>query len=183
MDKKPNYFIIHALGRTPNDYWYEFVKQQVEKRGCKCVVPLMPPIEQMSYESWKRAFDGFKPLINENSIFIGHSTGSIFIVKYLLENRLKIKKFIGVVSFNRKNTKVSRPEWDEINQTFFVNNLAEFKNLAAERICFYSPTDIYDFDALDDFATQIDAKKVVIDNAGHFTKGYETQFAEILPYL
>ena len=107
----------------------------------------------------------------------------IFIVKYLLENRLKIKKFIGVVSFNRKNTKVSRPEWDEINQTFFVNNLAEFKNLAAERICFYSPTDIYDFDALDDFATQIDAKKVVIDNAGHFTKGYETQFAEILPYL
>ena len=79
-----NYFVIHALGRTENDYWYNFIKQNVENKGFKCFVPTLPPIEEMSYESWAKSFDKYKKFINEESVFVGHSTGSIFIVKYLI---------------------------------------------------------------------------------------------------
>lgn len=153
--------------------------------GGICYTPTLPPIEKMSYSSWAKAFEPYKKYINEDSVFIGHSTGSIFIVRYLMDNHLKIAKFIGVVSFNECNINSPHPDWEEINSTFFVKNLSDFKNYAKERICFYSPTDIYDFGLLDKFATQIDAKKEIIQNAGHFTAvtGYDKEFKEIVKYL
>ena len=178
-----NYFIIHALGRTSSDYWYEFIKRKVESNGYKCFVPTLPEIEKMSYDSWKKVFDKYKKFINEDSVFIGHSTGSIFSVKYLMDNRIKISKFISVVGFNKANTKSVNLLWEDINKTFFVNNLEDFKQFAKERIAFYSPTDIYDFNLLEEFATSIDAVKEVIEDAGHFTKGYEKEFKEIIKYL
>ena len=180
-----NYFVIHALGNTADDYWYQYIKDFVVSRGGECYAPTLPPIEQMSYSSWAKAFEKYKQYINEESIFIGHSTGSIFSVKYLMENNLKIAKFIGVVSFNECNKNSVHPDWEEINKSFFVDNLPEFKNFAKERICFYSPTDIYDYSLLDDFANKIDAKKEIIEKAGHFTAatGYDKEFKEILKYL
>ena len=180
-----NYFVIHALGNTADDYWYKFIQKEVQKRGYECFVPTLPPIEEMSYSSWAKAFEKFRPYINEDSVFIGHSTGSIFTVKFLMENNLKIAKLIGVVSFNECNTNSPHPDWEEINKTFFVDDLEKFKDFAKKRICFYSPTDIYDFKLLDKFASTIDAKKVIIEKAGHFTKvtGYDKEFKEILEYL
>lgn len=178
-----NYFVIHALGRTENDYWYKFIKRKVEDKGYQCFVPTLPPIEDMSYDSWQREFDKYKQYINKDSIVIGHSTGSVFLVKYLMKNHLKVEKFIGVVSFNNKNKYAVKPEWDKINESFFVPNLKDFINYANERVCFYSPTDIFDFESLDLFATTIEAKKIIIENAGHFTKGYIGKFDKILEYL
>ena len=139
----------------------------------------------MSYSSWAKAFEPFKKYINKDSVFIGHSTGCIFTVKFLMQNKLKIAKFIGVVPFNEPNTNSPHPDWEEINKTFFVPNLADFKNFARERICFYSPTDIYDFNILNRFAETIDAKKEIIPAAGHFTAatGYGKTFPEIVKYL
>lgn len=180
-----NYFVIHALGNTADDYWYRFIEKVVKEKGFDCYVPTLPPLEKMSYNSWAKAFDKYKKYINEESVFIGHSTGSIFSVKYLMKNNLKIQKFIGVVSFNECNTNSPHPDWEEINKTFFVDDLSSFKNFAKERICFYSPTDVYDFTLLDKFATEIDAQKEIIQDAGHFTAvtGYGKEFKEILKYL
>ncbi len=178
-----NYFVIHALGNNENDYWYKFIKQNVEGNGYKCFVPTMPPIEEMSYKSWAKCFDKYKKFINEESVFVGHSTGAIFIVKYLMENNIKIDKFISVVGFNKENTHSINPLWDNINKSFFVENLEHFQKFANERISFYSPTDVYDFKLLDEFASRINANKQIIEKAGHFTKGYENKFEEILKYL
>ena len=155
-----NYFVIHALGNTADDYWYRFVQKTVEAKGFKCYVPTLLPK------------------------FWSPNTGS-FSVKYLMENNIKIKKFIGVVSFNKNNINSPHPDWEIINKTFFVDNLEDFKNYASERICFYSPTDVYNFEILDDFATKINAKKVIIEKAGHFTAttGYGKEFPEIVEYL
>ena len=180
-----NYFVLHALGNTADDYWYKFIRSHVEKLGFNCYTPTLPEVENMSYQSWAKEFDKYKQFINEDSVFIGHSTGSIFSVRYLMDNNLKIAKFIGVVSFNECNTNSQHPDWEEINKTFFVQNLSEFKNHAKSRICFYSPTDIYDFRLLDKFAEEIEAQKVIIEKAGHFTAvtGYDKEFPEIIKYL
>lgn len=180
-----NYFIIHALGNTADDYWYRYIEKYVKSNKFDCYLPTLPPIENMSYSTWSKEFNKYKKYINDDSVFIGHSTGSIFTVKYLMDNNLKINKFIGVVSFNECNTNSPHPDWEEINKTFFVGNLKDFQNFAKERICFYSPTDIYNFEILDKFATEINAQKQIIQNAGHFTAttGYGKEFKEILKFL
>ena len=180
-----NYFVIHALGNTSKDYWYQFIKRYVNKLGYDCYTPDLPPLENMSYETWSKEFDKYAKYINKDSVFVCHSTGSIFIVKYLMEHNLKVNKFIGVVSFNECNTNSPHPDWEEINKTFFVDDLKKFVPFAKERICFYSPTDIYDFKLLDKFATQIKANKQIIQNAGHFTAttGYGKEFKEVLKFL
>ena len=113
-----NYFVIHALGRTADEYWYKYIEKTVKEQGFDCFVPTLPSINTMSYKSWAKAFDQYKKHINAESVFIGHSTGSIFSVKYLMSNNLRIQKFIGVVSFNDFNTNSSHPDWEEINKTF-----------------------------------------------------------------
>lgn len=102
-----------------------------------------------------------------------------------MQNKLHIAKYIGVVPFNECNVDSPHPDWEEINKTFFVPNLADFKNYADKIICFYSPTDIYDFNILDRFATTVEAEKVILQNAGHFTAvtGYGESFPEIVKYL
>ncbi len=41
-----------------------------------------------------------KNLMDENTIIIGHSTGSICALKYILENKISTKKLVLVSGFN-----------------------------------------------------------------------------------
>ena len=177
-----NYILIHALGNTADEYWYPWLKAQISNLGFKCETPTMPSLDKTSYSSWKEIMKKYKHLLNEETVVIGHSTGSIFLAHYIIENKIKINKFIGVVSFNEKNTDSQHPDWDKINETFFIKNLKDLILYTKERVCYYSPTDIYDFKLLDKFATTIDAKKIIIKDAGHFTAttGYGERFEEIL---
>ena len=186
---KKNYVIIHCLGRSSDFYWYPWLKKQIEQRGYDCFVPdmpgTMPELKEMSYQTWANVLNQVKDRINEKTTVIGHSIGSVFLAHFLIENKIKVNKFIGVVSFNKPNTDNEHKDWDKINEGFFVNNLEDLKQYAKERICFYSPTDIYDFKILDDFANTVDAEKVIIEKAGHFTavSGYGEKFEEILKYI
>ena len=148
-------------------------------------MPTLPDVSNMSYDSWEKKFKSYAKNLNSESVVIAHSIGSIFLVHYLVKHKIKIQKFIGVVSFNRVNNRDVNKEWDKINETFFIDNLEDLKIYAKQRICFYSPTDIYDFNALEEFANKIDAKKVIIEKAGHFTavSGYGEKFEEILKYI
>ncbi len=180
-----NYIIVHALGNTSDEYWYPWLREKITNMGCKCKTPNMPSIDETNYNSWAKEMDKLKSQLNEESIVIGHSTGSIFLAHYIIVNKIQIKKFIGVVSFNEPNINSTHPDWDEINKSFFIDNLQDLKKYAKERVYFYSPTDIYNLDILDKFATTINAKKIIIKNAGHFTTktGYGEKFEEILKEL
>lgn len=52
-----NYFIVHALDNVGNDYWYPWLKKQIEEKGSVCYLPTMPKIENTSYSSWAEEFD------------------------------------------------------------------------------------------------------------------------------
>ncbi len=178
-------FYYSALGRHSGNCWYPWLKNHIETKGYSCYVPTLPDVSNMSYDSWEKKFKSYAKNLNSESVVIAHSIGSIFLVHYLVKHKIKIQKFIGVVSFNRVNNRDVNKEWDKINETFFIDNLEDLKIYAKQRICFYSPTDIYDFNALEEFANKIDAKKVIIEKAGHFTavSGYGEKFEEILKYI
>ena len=178
-----NYFIIHGTFGHNKENWFGWLEDELKSNGEDVYNFNYPTPEGHSFENWSKVLNKAKDKINEESVFICHSSAPMFVIKYCLTNNVKIGKLISVSGAN--NFKVGAPEFDNINKFMFVDDVSNFKNLCKERICFYSKNDPYiKFDALQDFANSIDAKKLVYDNAGHFnaSAGYTT-FKDIIEYL
>ena len=125
-------------------------------------------------------------MIDNNSVIIGHSTGSICALKYVLENKIKIDKLILVSGFNDYLAPDKNDVHNKVNPTYYVEKteIKEIKNYVNEIICIYGDDDPFiPQDVLHKFAESIDAKEVIIKKGGHLNadSGY-TEFTELLKY-
>lgn len=112
-------------------------------------------------------------------MFIGRSIAPIFIVKYLLENNLKVKALYSISGFN---CFINVPDYDAVNKSFFLDEIKGFEKLCKTRVCFISKNDPYvPYYLLDMFTKNIKAKVIMHENAGHYNdeSGYST-FEELL---
>lgn len=89
-----------------NSHWLPWLQKQLLINNIFTQTPEMPDAYTPDYEKWNREFEKFD--INEETILIGHSYGAGFLLRWLSENKVKIKKLILVAPWldpNRKNTK------------------------------------------------------------------------------
>lgn len=176
-------FIIHGSFGDSREHWIPWLKAELEKRNFEVIAPNFPiGKDKQCYDSWKKVLDKFKDKIDKNTIFVGRSIAPIFIVKYLLENNLKIKALYSVSGFNGY---INIPDYDYVNKTFFLDEIKNFERLCHKRICFLSKNDPYvPYYLLDMFSKNIKAKRYVIEDAGHFNtdSGY-SQFNELLSLI
>ena len=122
-------------------------------------------------------------LINEKTTIIAHSIAPVFVSKFLVENRVKVRKLIFVCGFN--NYFGINEEYDTVNKTMYFDNLVDVKQYANEIICFYSNNDPYvKYEIEKEFADTIATEQVLIPNAGHINSesGYDT-FEDIVNYI
>lgn len=178
-----NYFIIHGTFGHNKENWFGWLEDKLHSQGFEVYNFNYPTPDGHNFENWSKVLDKAKDKITDESIFVCHSSAPIFLVKYCLTNNIKIGKLISVSGAN--NFKVGVAEYDDINKFMFVDDVANFKNLCEERICFYAKNDPYiKLKDLQSFAQSIDAKAIVYDTAGHFNEaaGF-TQFNDIIPYL
>jgi hypothetical protein len=75
-----------------NNHWIPWIKKELEMRGIKTKIPLMPNPSAPNYNAFKKEFK--KCTVSENTILIGHSCGTSFLVRWLGESKQKIKKLI-----------------------------------------------------------------------------------------
>ena len=136
-----------------------------------------------NFDSWKKCLDKNKKFINSDTIFIGRSIAPIFIVKYCILNDIKIKSLYSVSGFN--NAFIDNGEYDEVNKTFYLEDISKFKGLCENRICIISENDPYvKLNYLTEFAKNIDAKVLNIKNGGHFnTESGYTKFVKLLSLI
>lgn len=179
-----NYFIIHGSYGNPYKNWIPWLKKQLSKRKLNCIVPSFPTPYKQDYESWSKILKAYFEIgyITENTIFITHSLGGIFIVKFLLENKIKVKKIITIAGFNNLGFE------DDMNlyKSFYIDeDLSDIKSYSLERVSFYSGNDPYvpQSDA-EKFADNISSEKILVNGAGHFNEKYGyTEFTELLKYV
>lgn len=180
-----NYFIIHGSYGNPYKNWIPWLKRKLGKSKLNCIVPSFPTPYKQDYESWSRILKAYDAIgyITEDTTFITHSLGGIFIIKFLIENGIKVKKIITVAGFNNVTFE------DDINlyNSFYMKNddLLKIKDYCKEIISIYSDNDPYvPIEVAEIFANQICSKKVLIKNAGHFNEksGY-TEFKKLLEYI
>ena len=171
-----NYFIIHGSFGSPFGNWFSWLQDFISTDNKQVYVPDFPI--GVGYQYYLDL-----ELINENTTIIGHSIAPIFISKFLVENKVKVKKLIFVCGFN--NYLGINEEYDNVNKTMYFDNLQDVQQYANEIICFYSDNDPYvRYEVEKEFADTVATEQVLIHNGGHINSesGYDT-FEEIVSYL
>ncbi len=142
-------------------------------------------IKYQNFENWNNLFLAYVKagLVNENTTIIAHSIAPVFVCKFLVLNKIKVKKLIFVCGFN--NYFGISPDYDFVNKTMFFDDFEKVKDFADEIVCFYSDNDPYvDFVAEKEFADKISNKQILLKGAGHINSesGFDN-FDEIKKYL
>ena len=177
---KENYIIIHGSFGSKDGNWFPWLKNKLKDKSV--VVPQMPVgVGNQNFENWSKVLDDLE--IDENTTIIAHSIAPIFVCKYLIINKIKVKKLVFVCGFNKYLG--INPDFDAVNEPMFIDNLEEVKKYYNIIICFYSNNDPYvRFDVEKSFADTISNKQYIIENGGHINaeSGY-TEFEEILKVI
>ncbi len=98
--------------RTYDKHWIPWIKKELLRKGIAVETPLMPTPWLPDYISWKKEFE--KNNINEHTILIGHSCGTAFLVRWLGESKVKIKKLILVAPW-----KMTRDGSNDAKKSFY----------------------------------------------------------------
>lgn len=187
-----NYFIIHGSFGSPFGNWFPWLAQEIEKTKLNemeesiCYVPQFPTgLDKQNYVNWEKVLNAYVDagIITENTTIFAHSIAPAFVCKFLILNRIKVKKLVFVCGFN--NYFGVSEDYDYVNQTMFIDNIENVKNYCSDIICFYSNNDPYvSFNAEKDFAVKVSNKQIVIDGGGHLNKdaGY-VEFPQLLNFI
>ncbi|MBQ3047626.1 MAG: alpha/beta hydrolase [Clostridia bacterium] len=176
-----NYFIIHGSFGNSNEHYLPWLKNQLEKQGEVVCLDFPIGVNIQNYKNWAKTLDPYKNKINKNSIFITRSIGCVFAIKYIIQNNLHIKKLVSISGFN--NYFVNDDNYNNVNQSMYVDNLKTFCKHCNQTICIISENDPYvDLSVLKNFANTISTKIINIKSGGHFNdeSGYGEKFEEVL---
>lgn len=178
-----DYVIIHGSFGHQYENWFPWLFKELENRGKTVLCPQFPAGNDVQlFENWAKVMDSYRPFINENTVFIGHSLGPAFITNYLIYSGLKIRKAVYVAPFYGT---INIPEFDIANKPMLQMDYKKANGLAKETICLISKTDPYVPNSMSiEFANNLGAKIIFFDNAGHFNKaaGFET-FEKLLDII
>ena len=89
-----NYFIIHGSFGTPFSNWFPYLRQEIEKRELEVYTPDFPTgVGYQNYENWSKLLKSYLEagLITEKTTIFAHSISPVFVCKFLVENKIKVK--------------------------------------------------------------------------------------------
>ena len=136
----------------------------------------MPDPWEPDYEKFRTEFE--KCEVNDNTILVGHSCGSAFLVRWLGETKRKISKLILVAPWKTADKD------DNFRKGFYTYPIDEAIKLRAIEIIMFTADDEEDEgkESLKIFHQALDGKVIELKGHGHYTFGdMETEeFPELL---
>ena len=84
--------LIDINDQTYYRHWIPWAKEKLIKSGVLTETPMMPEPWAPVYKKFKQEFEKYS--VNEDSVLVGHSCGSAFLVRWLGESKQKIGKLI-----------------------------------------------------------------------------------------
>ena len=181
-----NYFLIHGSFGSPFVNWLPWLRKQLRSASKEVYTPDFPTgVGFQNYGNWEKLLRVYLEagLITENTTIFAHSIAPVFICKFLIEHKVKVKKLVFVCGFN--NYLGIDTDYDSVNCGMYLGNLADIKQYCDEIICFYSDNDPYvSYQAEKEFADTISTEQILIKGGGHLNSesGYR-EFPELLQYI
>jgi predicted alpha/beta hydrolase family esterase len=113
--KPARVIIVHGSFGNSHENWFPWLADELRQDGHEVITPDFPTPEGQSLTSWLEVFRRDAGQLTRDSILVGHSLGSGFILA-LLENASEpilatylVSGFVG---------RLDRPEFDSVNETF-----------------------------------------------------------------
>ena len=183
---KSNYLLVHGSFGSPFSNWIPYLRKEIEDKNFEVYTPDFPTgVGYQNYENWSKLLKTYVDanIINENTIIFAHSIAPIFICKFLVENKIRVKRLFFICGFN--NYLGIDKDYDTVNESMYFDNLSDIKNYCSDIVCFYSDNDPYvKYEAEKEFADTITDNHIMISGGGHLNSesGY-TEFTELLKYV
>lgn len=130
------------------------------------LTPKMPNAYNARYLEWKIWFDKIIPLLDDEVIFVGHSLGGIFLVKYLSENKFS-KKIIETLLVSAPYSTPAKNPLVDFNIT---SSLKGFASQAGKIIIYHSREDlVVPFNNAELYNKELSGSKLrIFEGRGHF---------------
>ena len=183
---KNNYLLVHGSFGSPFSNWIPYLRKEIEDKNLKVYTPDFPTgVGYQNYENWSKLLKIYvdASIVNENTIIFAHSIAPIFICKFLVENKIRVKRLVFICGFN--NYFGIDKDYDTVNEGMYFDNLSDIKKYCSDIVCFYSDNDPYvKYEVEKEFADTITENYVMISGGGHLNSesGY-TEFTELLKYV
>jgi len=179
-----DYVIIHGSFGNQYENWFPWLFKKLSESNNSVLMPQFPTPKNQSYDRWERILMSYIDLINEKTVFIAHSLGPSFVLDFVIKNKKKIGGFIAVAPFY---SLINIQEFDDVNESFFINNLdiEKFTEYCPNRQCIFSDNDPYVPQKLSEsFAKNIVAEKNIIPGGKHLNaeSGFE-EFPQLLKII
>ncbi len=163
------FFIIHGTEGSPEGNWFPWLKQELERLGHVVFVPKFSTPKGQNLDNWLKEFDYYFHLIDEDTVFIGHSLGPAFILNVL--EKLSLPKpikacflvagFIGLLG---------NKHYDELIKTFTDKkfNWKKIKSNCRKFFVINSDNDPYvSQEKGQELAKILETKEIIISKGGH----------------
>ena len=168
MNKKA--FILHGMSGTIDTSFGIKLKEDLKKLNYQIFQPTFTIGKDITLTSWFEQMDKIKDEIDDNSIFICHSLGCLFIVKYFIKNKIKNKLIISVAGGINNRAEV-RPGFEYLDAFILEDSeMKEFRRLNNKVYDIYSDNDpIYNkMVYFDRYVKETNATPVFLPGRGHF---------------
>ena len=174
-------FIFHGTGGYPEENWFPWLKQELEKLDCNAIVPKFPTPENQSLESWLKILNNSKQFFTEDTILVGHSLGGAFLLRVIERSNVNFKAAF-IVAAPIGISPIKNYESDRLFLGNFEFDWKKIKSHCRKFFVFYSDNDSYvSLGNGEKLAKHLNAGLTFIPNSGHFNKsaGY-TKFDLLL---
>jgi len=160
--------VVHGYTAGPDENWYPWIQQKAKEEQVSLKVLRLDPSTTPRLETWQKQMQEQIEGIDENSIFIAHSLGTIAALHYLSHKlkQQKIKQLVLIAGFNGRLGRL-----EEVNP--FIDaaqiDLDLLKQQIQERVVIYSEGDdrVTPKFSLEQ-AESLDAQVIKAQHFGHF---------------
>lgn len=168
--------IIHGLGGNSRENWFPWLKRKLELEKIEVVIPNLPDSDNPKQEEWLNVVEEFVDF-DKKMILIGHSLGSVTILRFLERTNRRIEAAILVAG-------ACRPIGIKETENFLEGgfNWKKIKRNARIFVVYHSDNDPYiPLEQGVEIAQKLGVRLNFIKGAGHFNKasGF-TEFDHLL---
>jgi len=179
MKTKANILILHGIGGYAGIHWQKWLKEELEQKGYKVLMPTLPNADHPDRKKWKSIVkQNISQVELKNLIIVGHSLSIPTALDVIEELNNAIKALFCVSGF-------CSDYGVELNSYFLKEkniNFNKVKENVNKSLVFYADNDPYvPQEKLYELAEKLETKPIVIANGGHLnTDAGFTTFPQLL---
>ncbi len=171
------FLILHGTGADHTSHWFPWLKSELENLGHEVRVPDLPDSDRPNIGKYNNL------LLNsewdfDNSVIIGHSSGSVAILGLLqaLPENTKIQAAVLVGAFTKRLSE--SPSWEMLRELFEKPfDFETIKQKSNKFIFIHSKDDpVCNIDEAIELCGQVGGEMIEFDGMGHFTTRLDPRF-------